>query len=59
MSKRTELLILIIATVVIAFLTFRSVATIGLWRVSSMCYLAGLAFMLVAWVTHFNDKDGH
>ena len=55
MSRKTELLILIVATVVIAVLTVRSVLDIGLWRVASMCYLAGLAFILVGWVTYYND----
>ena len=55
MSRKTELLILIVATVVTAALAIHSVLTIGLWRVASMCYLAGLAFMLVGWVTYYND----
>ena len=57
MSKKTEMLILAVATVVIAFLSFRSVTTIGLWRVSSLCYLAGLACIIIGWMSFYNNKD--
>ena len=57
MSKKTEMLVLVVATVVMAALSIRSVATIGLWRVSSLCYLAGLACIIIGWMSHFNNQD--
>ena len=57
MSRKTEMLILIVATVVIAFLSLRSVTTIGLWRVASLCYLAGLSSIIIGWMSFFNNKD--
>lgn len=57
MSRKTEILILIVATVGIAALAVRSVTTIGLWRVSSLCYLAGLACILIGWMSHYNNRD--
>lgn len=57
MSRKTEMLILMIATVVIAALGIRSVLTIGLWRVASLCYLAGLACIIIGWMSFFNNKD--
>ena len=57
MSKKTEMLILIVATVVIAALAVRSITTIGLWRVASLCYLAGLSCIIIGWMSFFNNKD--
>ena len=57
MSRKTEMLILIVATVVIAFLSVRSITTIGLWRVASLCYLAGLSSIIIGWMSFFNNKD--
>ena len=59
MSRKTEMLVLILATVVIAFLAVRSVTTIGLWRVASMCYLAGLACIIIGWMSFYNNRDDH
>ena len=57
MSKKTEMLILIVATVVIAALAVHSVTTIGLWRVASLCYLAGLACIIIGWFSFYNNRD--
>ena len=57
MSRKTEMLILIVATVVIAALCVRSVLEIGPWRVSSLCYMAGLACIIIGWMSHFNNRD--
>ena len=57
MSRKVEMLILIVATVVIAALAYRSIVNIGLWRVASLCYLAGLSCIIIGWMSHFNNKD--
>ena len=57
MSRKTEMLILIVATVVIAVLAVRSITTIGLWRVASLCYLAGLASIIIGWFSFYNNRD--
>ena len=51
------MLILIVATVVIAALAVRSITTIGLWRVASLCYLAGLASIIIGWFSFYNNRD--
>ena len=57
MSNKTEILILAVATLVIGALSVHSVMTIGLWRVASLCYLAGLACIIIGWMSHFNNRD--
>ena len=57
MSRKVEMLILIVATVVIAALAYRSIVNIGLWRVASLCYLAGLSCIIIGWMSFFNNKD--
>ena len=57
MSRKTEMLILAVATVVIAALSIRSVNNIGLWRVASLCYLAGLASIIIGWFSFYNNRD--
>ena len=57
MSRKVEMLILIVATIVIAALAYRSVSNIGLWRVASLCYLAGLSCIIIGWMSFFNNKD--
>lgn len=55
MSRKNELIILIVATVIITGLTINAVLTDGLWRVSTLCFVAGLACMIIGWIKHFND----
>lgn len=57
MSRKTEMIILLIATIVISVLAVRSYLDIGLWRVATLCYLAGLACIIIGWIKHFNDRD--
>ena len=59
MSRKTEMLILIVATVVIAALALRSITTIGLWRVASLCYLAGLSSIIIGWMSFWNNRDAY
>ena len=57
MSRKTEMIILIVATIIISILTVNSVLTSGLWRVSTLCFVAGLACIIIGWIKHFNDRD--
>lgn len=55
MSRKTEMIVLIVATVIISALTIHAVLTQDLWRVSTLCYIAGLACMVVGWIKFYND----
>ena len=57
MSRKTEMIILLVATIIIAILTVNSVLTAGLWRVSTLCFLAGFACIIIGWIKHYNDRN--
>lgn len=57
MSRKSEMIFLIIATVVILVLTVNAVLTDGMWTLSTLCFVAALACMIVGWIKFIKNRE--